>query len=130
MLRARPGRPAADGWSALEVLAHLRASVDTVAPRVYQILARDAPPLPAVGERRLAETVGDEGWPAAESLGAFALRRAELVAALRRHVPAAFVRIGEHEPAGTVTLWRVVRGLVDHGAEHLAQLAATLAPGG
>src|SRR5690242_11399826 len=47
--------PAADGWSAAQILAHIRASDDILAPRIYAILTRDNPPLPAYDERRWAE---------------------------------------------------------------------------
>ena len=36
-------RPAPDGWSAADVLAHLRSADDILTPRVYMMLVRDNP---------------------------------------------------------------------------------------
>jgi hypothetical protein len=44
-----------EGWSALEILAHLKASDDIITPRVYSILVRDEPIFLTLDERRWAE---------------------------------------------------------------------------
>ena len=114
--------PAAGEWPASAVLAHLRASDDILAPRLLMMLTRDNPPLPAFDERRWAEVAGYVDLDFAASLAAFTLRRAELVAALRRATADDWLRTGAHELRGTVTLLDVARGLLDHEEEHCAQL--------
>ena len=116
--------PAAGEWSAAEILAHLRASDDILAYRAYMILVRDNPPLPAFDERRWAEVAAYDEVDFATSLAAFTLRRAELVAALRRARVDDWRRTGAHETRGTITLLDVARGVVEHEEEHCAQLEA------
>ena len=50
--------PTAGEWSAVDILAHLRASADIMTPRIYMVLVRDRPPLPAYDERRWAQIAG------------------------------------------------------------------------
>lgn len=120
--------PAEGEWPAPAVLAHVRASDDIQAPRLLMILVRDNPPLPAFDERRWAEVAGYADLDFAASLAVFALRRAELVAALRRAAPDDWRRSGTHELRGAVTLLDVARGLVEHEEEHCAQLEALSMP--
>jgi hypothetical protein len=119
-------RSSLDAWSALEVVAHLRASEAIVAPRLYQILVRDEPALAAFDERRWAEVAGYADLPPSLLLQGFATRRAELVAMLRRLAPTDWERAGMHEVAGRVTLLDIARSMAEHEAEHIAQLQAML----
>ncbi len=114
--------PRDGGWSPAEILAHLRASDDILAPRVYMILARDEPPLAAFDERRWAEVAGYAHGDVRESLAIYAGRRAELVAALRAMPADAWARTGISEMHGRMTLEALVRTLVEHEEEHCAQL--------
>ncbi|GAB4414361.1 MAG: hypothetical protein Fur0044_09030 [Anaerolineae bacterium] len=111
-------------WSAAAILAHLRASDDIITPRIYAMLVRDNPPLPAYDDRRWAEVAGYERADFRASLSAFTLRRAELVALLRRLAPADWQRTGLHEAHGSITLLQVVTHLVEHEEEHCRQLEA------
>ena len=116
---------AAEGaWSAAEILAHVRASDDIMAYRVYAMLARDVPPLPAYDERRWAEVAGYAQLDFHASLDTFTKRRAELVALLRRIAPEDWERTGTHEARGPLTLRAVVTGLVEHEEEHAEQIEA------
>jgi hypothetical protein len=80
-------QPAPGEWSAAEVLAHLRASEDITAPRIYMMLVRDNPPLTAYDERKWAEITNYAQGDFHTSLRLYALRRAELVTTLRRITP-------------------------------------------
>jgi hypothetical protein len=120
--------PAADGWSAADILAHIRASDDILAPRIYAILTRDNPPLAAHDERRWAEVAGYANARFAPSLTIFRMRRQELVSSLSRIAPADWGRIGTHEEHGPVTLQAVAEQLVAHEEEHCAQLRALPSP--
>lgn len=117
--------PAGDGaWSAAAILAHVRASDDILAVRVYMILARDEPPLPAFDERRWATVAGYAALDVRASLAVFAGRRAELVAVLRALPAEDWRRVGTSEVHGRVTIADVVRLLVEHEDEHVAQFEA------
>ena len=109
-------------WSALDVLIHVRASDEIIAPRLVQMLVRDDPLLPAFDERRWAEVVGYAEFPPALLLARFAARRDELLHALRRCDAAAWDRSGQHEVSGRQTLWTIASHLAAHEAEHLEQL--------
>jgi hypothetical protein len=109
-------------WSAVEALAHLRASDDIVSPRFAMILVRERPPLSAFDERRWAEVAGYGQMGFHAALTGFAMRRAELVAMLRRVAPDDWARVGVHEVAGEISLLALLRGLVEHEEEHCAQV--------
>jgi hypothetical protein len=109
-------------WSAAAVFAHLRASDDIITPRVYAMLVRDNSPLPAYDDRRWAEVAGYEQADFHASLAVFTLRRAELVALLRRITQADWQRTGLHEAHGLISVLQVVTHLVEHEEEHCAQL--------
>ena len=117
-------RAAGGDWSIADVLAHVRASDDIVAYRAYAVLARDNPPLPAYDERRWAVVAGYEVMDVRASLNVFGLRRAELVALLRRATAEDWQRTGEHEVRGPISLGQIVASLVEHEEEHCGQIEA------
>jgi hypothetical protein len=114
--------PAQAGWAAAEILAHVRASDDIMTPRIYMVLVRDGAPLPAYDDRKWAHVAGCATIEFRESLLPFALRRAEVVAVLRRARPDDWVRSGVHEEHGLTSLLELVRKLVQHEEEHCGQL--------
>lgn len=115
-----------DEWSALDVLAHLRASDDIVSPRLLMVLTRDDVSLASLDERRWAEVAAYQDLDAGLSLQAFALRRAELVGALRRASRSDWERAGVHEIHGRLTLLGIARSLAAHEDEHCRQIEALL----
>jgi hypothetical protein len=117
--------PADSEWSAVEILAHLRASDDILAARAFMILARDNPPMPSFDERRWAEVAGYMQADIHTSLEAFRLRRAELAAMLRRAAPGDWQRSGMHEQRGPIMLLDVIQSIVGHEEEHCEQLEKT-----
>lgn len=117
-------RRAVDDWSADEILAHLRAADDILSYRVYALLVRDNPLLPALDERSWAVIAGYDKMDFFGSLTTFTARRAELVTALQRLPLNAWQRTGVHDANGPFTLWTLVQHLVAHEEEHCQQLAA------
>ena len=115
-----------EGWSAHDVLAHMRASDDILIPRVYQLLARDNPPLPAFDERRWAEVAGYADAPADAHFARLVIRWYELIQLLRGLPDDAWQRTGDHETTGPITLEQIVAHLVGHAEEHIAQLDGLL----
>jgi hypothetical protein len=116
--------PADDEWSAATILAHLRAADDILAYRAYMILVRASPPMPSFDERRWAEVAGYTEADFHTSLEAFRLRRAELVAMLRRAHPDDWRRSGVHEERGSLALIDIITHVVEHEEEHCMQLEA------
>jgi uncharacterized damage-inducible protein DinB len=119
--------PAADEWSAVAVLAHLRASDDILSPRLIAMLVRDEPALPAFDDRRWGDVMAYAEADFQELLATFTFKRAELVRVLRRLDASDWRRTGQHEVQGRVTLHDVLRHLVEHEEEHCGQLEAILA---
>jgi hypothetical protein len=115
---------AEDEWSAREILAHIRASSDIVVYRLYAIVVRDEPSLPAFDERRWAEVARYAQADFHTALSEYALRRASLVDMLRYIAPADWDRTGVHEVLGPRSLRQLAFSLVEHEEEHCAQLEA------
>ena len=115
-----------DAWSPLDILVHLRASDDILIPRVYQVLVRDNPPLPAFDERRWAEIAGYADAPADAHFARLVIRWYELIQLLRGLPDDAWHRTGDHETNGPITLEQIVNHLVGHAEEHIAQLDGLL----
>lgn len=110
-------------WAIAQVLAHLRASDDILAYRIYCILARDEPQLPAYDERRWAEVAGYTQMADPRGLlDVYIRRRAELVDLLRRISPTEWQRAGTHEERGPITIADVATYLVKHEEEHCQQI--------
>ena len=118
--------PAPGEWAPRDILAHLRASDDILAPRLIQILVRDQAPLPAFDERLWAEVVGYGALDFSSLLATFAARRTELAAMLNRLNPEDWQRAGLHEERGKRTVLQLLRVLVTHEAEHVEQIEALL----
>ena len=123
--RAAPG----EGWSAAEIIAHLRASDEIVTYRVYAMLVRENPPMPGYDERRWADVAGFAGADVASSLRLYALRRSELVRTLERIGPEEWKRVGLHEERGTISLQEMLELFVGHEEEHCLQLEAVYSGG-
>jgi hypothetical protein len=115
-------------WSALAVLAHIRASDDILSPRLVAMLAREEPALPAFDERRWGEVMGYADADFQELLATFTFRRVELVRALRLLTPRDWQRVGTHESRGQITMLETLRHLVEHEAEHCHQIETILHP--
>ena len=119
-------RMAAEEWSPLAVLAHMRASDEILAPRLIAMLVREEPALPAFDERRWGDVMGYADADFHELLTGFAFKRAELVRALRRLEYRDWQRTGVHESRGQITVLGTLRMLVQHEAEHCLQLETLL----
>jgi hypothetical protein len=120
--------PSDGEWSALAVLAHVRASDDILAPRLVAMLAREEPALPAFDERRWGEVMGYADADFQELLATFTFRRVELVRALRRLSSHDWHRVGVHESRGQITIVETLRHLVEHESEHCHQIETILDP--
>jgi hypothetical protein len=120
--------PADGEWSAVAILAHVRASDDILSPRLVAMLVRDEPPLPAFDERRWGDVMAYADADFQELLAGFTFRRAELVRVLRRLTEQEWQRAGLHEARGRITLLDTLRHLVEHEAEHCLQLETALTP--
>lgn len=124
--RERWDTSVAEGWTPRQILAHVRASDEILTPRVYQMLVRDEPPLPAFDERRWCEVAGYESMPLDAVFARIAIRRYELVQLLRILPAEAWERAGIHEVSGRVTILQVLTHIAEHEEEHLAEIQGLL----
>ena len=119
--------PAAGGWSALEVLAHLRdVDREIYAPRIDRLLAEPEPSF---------ENLDAASWTAARGyanenrdavLAGWREARGGLIAALAPLGPADWKRLAWHSTRGPFPLGEMVREWVEHDLSHRRQIALAL----
>jgi len=139
-------RRASDGWSAKDVVCHLRDIEELVILRYHLMLAMDAPKVFAVGAPphdaaawgiggavpfpldpdRWREERQYERNDAIEALAAFRRRREEVLALLNSLSPAQWQRTSIHPEHGAVTFEDWTAGVASHDDNHLAQLRRAL----
>jgi hypothetical protein len=111
-----------EGWSAHEILAHVRASNEILTPRVYQTLVRDNPPLPSFDERKWVEVCGYDQQSIDVLFERISSQTQELIHVLRRAPESAWQRSGNHEERGSITVEQLVVHLVAHEEEHIDEI--------
>ncbi|HET7081388.1 MAG TPA: DinB family protein [Chloroflexia bacterium] len=118
-------RPAAEEWSANEVLAHLRACADMWGNCIMAMIAEDRPTLRAVNPRTWIDKTDYLEQAFQPSLDAFTTQRAELLAVLEPLPPEGWARRATVTGAGKA-LERTVRfyaqWLATHERPHLKQI--------
>ena len=119
--------PSPSEWSALQVLAHVRASDAIMSPRVIQLIGEGSDiALAVVDDRAFASTRLRAVTPIEVQLGAFALGRAEFVAVLRTLTAEEWSHSVLHPEYGRLTLRRICAEIGRHEGEHLLQIRAAL----
>ena len=127
---AQIARPVSDGWSALDVVRHIRAADAILAPRIWHLLVRDRPALPSFDETAWAALIAAADVPVDAQIAAFAIQRAELTSLLRTLTPQQWSRAGVHETNGEQTVLQIGTKIAEHEQEHLAQLEAIVSQHG
>jgi DinB superfamily len=118
--------PTHDGWSANEVLAHLRACADVWGNCIMAIIAEDRPVLRAVNPRTWIKQTDYLELEFRPSLRAFATQRAELLAVLSPLPIDAWSRAATVTGAGKVlerTVLFYAQWLARHERPHVKQVA-------
>lgn len=120
-------RPAADEWSPIEIVCHLRdEDTEDFGARVRVVAERGA---------RFAP-IDPEGWALArryheteprEALAALGERRATNLGFLGALAPESLTHVVEHRRLGTMSGLDLLAAWITHDRLHLAQLSATLA---
>lgn len=117
--------PAPSEWSAVEVLAHLRACADVWGGCIGRILAEDRPTIRAMNPRTWIERTDYRELAFGPSFQTYALQRRELVALLESLAPEQWQRAGTVTGAGK-TLERTVhfyaQWLATHERPHVKQI--------
>ena len=120
-------RPAPEGWSAKEVVCHLRDAEEHLSGWVTLILTNDDPPLVEAGTAaRWAEDRQYARHHAGAAWDAFGRRRDETLATFRGLAPTEWKRHGHHPRRGTVTVDGLLSLMAWHDDNHLDQLRRAL----
>jgi len=117
--------PDSDGWSANEVLAHLRACADVWGGCIEAMIAEDAPTLRAVNPRTWIKKTDYRELDFRTSLRAFSAQRADLLAVLEPLPREGWSRTATVTGAGKVLERTVLfygRWLASHERPHVKQV--------
>jgi hypothetical protein len=120
-------RPAADAWSAVEIVGHIMEVEALWAGRFRQILAAEHPVFPAYDRDEVVRQRDYKNKQPGGILIAFVEQRAELVAFLRVLRPAQLARTGEHPTRGSISVADGIGILADHDRAHSQQIADNIA---
>ncbi len=116
---AHDWRPEPGAWTARELVAHLANADPPFLGRLRRMLEEESPAIRGFGP----ETALPEPWgQLPELLAAFRHRRQELLALLSGLEPEGWERVALHERRGRTTVALEAQVILEHDAEHLAQL--------
>jgi hypothetical protein len=114
-------------WSAVEILAHLRACAELWSFSIYAMLSADSPVLPDLDERRWAKVARYASQEFHRSFEIFAIQRAELLGMLKELPFDPWARSGTI--AGrSHTVYSQARRIALHEVEHCIQFEELLLP--
>jgi hypothetical protein len=119
-------KPAPDGWSVNDVLAHLRACADVWGGAIERLVDQDRPTLRAVNPRTWIEHTSYLELEFGTSWRAFTLQRADLLALLEPLPETDWQRSGRIVGTGRPLEWSVLSygdRLARHERAHLKQIA-------
>ena len=118
-------RPAADEWSANEVLAHVRSCADVWGKCIVTMLEQDAPTLRAINPRSWIKRTNYLDLEFEPSFRAYTAQRADLLARLQPLPPEAWSRGASVTGAGAVLQRDVLfyaQWLARHEQPHITQI--------
>jgi hypothetical protein len=116
-------RPSTTGWSAVEILAHIRACEEVWSHSIFTMLTEECPELPQLDPRRWARVARYTELEFQPSFQVFAMRRSELLHVLSGLASEAWERCAVI--AGRRhTVFTQVRRIGHHEAKHLEQIEA------
>jgi hypothetical protein len=119
--RDRYSVPLAPGkWSPAEIVSHLADCELAFGWRLRQILAEESPLLQPFDQEKWAASYS--GITAANALAAFTALRAWNMQLIRKALPSAADRAGNHPERGIVTFQTIVETMAGHDLNHLGQL--------
>ena len=122
---ATAGEPPEGEWSAAQVLAHMAATEHLWLERLNQLLREKEPRIRPGGSGKAAEVQERlMGGSVADNLDAFNTTRGEIVSLLMGLSLRDWERAGTHDTRGEITIADVAESIIDHDAEHIAQLQA------
>lgn len=117
------GESSGDEWSAAQICGHLASTETLFLSWLNDLTQHNDPLLRAPNAAYFAEQERLQQQPIDDSLDAFASSRGDTISLLMGLSLRDWERPGVTEEGGSaVTLSQIVEGMVDHDADHLAQL--------
>jgi hypothetical protein len=113
-----------EAWGAAAIVAHLADIERLMRGRIEEALTRESPYFRSVDQEQLARERNYHQQELQAALTDFATERAETLQRLMNLPLKGWERSGIHEQFGEVSVEAITELLVDHDAEHLAQLEA------
>jgi len=114
--------PAPGKWSVRQIIAHLADSEVVCAHRVRQIIAEDNPTIIAFDQEAWTRNLDYARRKPKQSLESFRRVRAENYELLKELPEAAYVRTGNHNERGPITLRFQVELMAQHAENHARQM--------
>jgi hypothetical protein len=115
-------RPAADRWSASEIVAHLADAEIVIGFRMRLILGAPGTPIAAYDQDSWATSGHYEKRDPRESVQQFSAVREANLALLESLTPEQWKHYGMHSERGQETIERMVRMTAGHDMNHLQQI--------
>lgn len=114
--------PAPGEWSIAEVIGHILAADSIWRPRILLTLVHEGVAWPDIDERALQEVLDAGSIDLRSRVWAHALARAELCYVLASLDADQWKRTFRHSKLGDLSVLAAAQMVIDHEAEHLAQL--------
>ena len=115
-------RPAPDQWCIRELLGHLRDAAEVYHKRLYMMSTQTDPVLEPYDQEAYARDHGYMERDIAEMLRELGEYRALTVQLLTSLVNWNWARTGQHLEIGRVSIRQLVEHMVEHEADHLAEI--------
>jgi len=114
--------PAADGWTARQIVHHLADSEMTSAIRLRRLVAEDNPEIAGYDEEEFALRLFYDSRPIEPSLDALRASRATTATIVERLSDAQWRRAGTHSQSGPYSVETWLEIYAAHGQDHAAQI--------
>ncbi len=124
--QARTARGGDEGWSVVEVVCHLRDAEERALERMRSMRDVVSPHLAAYDQERWARERNYAAADLREALAAFIHFRGQHIAELEALTADQWVRMGQHEEQGHITISGQTLHIVSHDVIHAAQIARQL----
>ena len=116
-------RPSPEEFSAIESICHLRdIEIEGYSIRIRRILAEDRPSLPDIDGARLAIERDYNNQEVSEAMASLTLARLQNVSVLRHLDEDQFLRTGDLEGLGRVTIGKLLLMMREHDDSHVEEL--------
>jgi hypothetical protein len=124
--QAQAARGGDEGWSAVEIICHLRDNEECMLERMRLMRDEADPFIAAYDQEQWARERNYAADNLREALAAFVRLRTSHIAELAALTPAEWEHTGQHQERGRITISNQTLRVVCHDTIHAAQLARQL----